>query len=344
MNTANRLKLSILDFVHIYKGTEATKSLQNMTEMVQLAEQWGFNRYWFTEHHNTTTLMGTSPDLLSLHAAAHTKSIRVGSGGIMLPNHSPLKVMENFTLLEGLYPGRIDLGIGRASGTDGRTMLALLRSRELMEVNDFPEQLDNLLSFFDRNFKENHPFSHINPPGDKSMVPDMFMLGSSEGGLHFALEKGLGFVFAAHLAPQLAIPMLRAYHSGFKPSSYLSEPQSMLTTIVITAETKEEAKYIAGPAELMWAQMSTGTRNLTFPTPEEAKNHTYTPHEDLARERNKERFVIGSVGQVAEQLQQIAKASLVNEIMIADFYPNQVSRKKGHELLAKELGLSQGEQ
>ncbi|MNC24664.1 Limonene 1,2-monooxygenase [compost metagenome] len=340
MKTANSLKLSILDFVHIYKGIDARQSLQNITEMVQFAERWGFNRYWFTEHHNTTTLMGTSPDLLSLHAAAHTKSIRVGSGGIMLPNHSPLKVMENFTLLEGLYPGRVDLGIGRASGADGRTMWALLRSRELMEVNDFPEQLDNLLSFFDRNFKENHPFSHINPPGDKSMVPDMFMLGSSEGGLHFALEKGLGFVFAAHLAPQLAIPMLRAYRSNFKPSSYLDEPQSMLATIVITAETEEEAKYIAGPAELMWAQMSSGTRNLTFPTSEEAKNHIYTPQEELARERNKERFVIGSVSQVAEQLQQMAKASLVDEIIIADFYPNQESRKKGHELLAKELGLT----
>ncbi|WP_145325412.1 LLM class flavin-dependent oxidoreductase [Paenibacillus xylanexedens] len=342
MSTANELRLSILEFVHIYNGTTATESLQNMTEMVQLAEQWGFNRYWFTEHHNTTTSMSTSPDLLSLHAAAHTRTIRVGSGGVMLPNHSPLKVMENFTLLEGLYPGRVDLGIGRASGTDGRTMWALLRSQALMEVNDFPEQLDTLLSFFARNFKENHPFSHIHPPGDRSMVPDMFMLGSSEGGLQFALEKGLGFVFAAHLAPQRAIPMLKAYRSNFKPSSYLAEPQSMLATIVITAETAEEAKYIAGPAELMWAQMSTGTINLTFPTPEEAKNHRYTPHEELARERNKDRFVIGSVGQVAEQLRQIAKASLVDEIMIADFYPNQESRKKGHKLLAKELGVLQG--
>ncbi|MGW9528542.1 LLM class flavin-dependent oxidoreductase [Paenibacillus terrae] len=342
MNSENKLKLSILDFVHIYKGNDAKKSLQNITEMVQLAEQWGFTRYWFTEHHNTTTLMSTSPDLLSLHAAAHTQSIRVGSGGIMLPNHSPLKVMENFTLLEGLYPGRVDLGIGRASGADGRTMWALLRSRELSEVNDFPEQLDNLLSFFNRNFKETHPFSPIHPPGDKSMVPNMFMLGSSEGGLRFALEKGLRFVFAAHLAPQLAIPVLRAYHSGFKSSSYLTEPQSMLATIVIAAETEEEAKYIAGPAELMWAQMSTGKKNLTFPTPEEAKDHKYTPQEELARERNKGRFVIGSVGQVAEQLNQIAKASLVDEIMIADFYPNQESRKNGHELLAKELGLVQG--
>lgn len=127
MNTANELRLSILEFVHIYNGTEASESLQNVTEMVQLAEQWGFNRYWFTEHHNTTTLMSTSPDLLSLHAAAHTKNIRVGSGGIMLPNHSALKVMENFTLLEGLYPGRVDLGIGRASGTDGRTMVNLIQ-------------------------------------------------------------------------------------------------------------------------------------------------------------------------------------------------------------------------
>lgn len=344
MNTVNRLQLSILDFVHIYKESDARQSLQNITEMVQLAEEWGFYRYWFTEHHNTTTLMSTSPDLLSLHAAAHTKSIRVGSGGIMLPNHSPLKVMENFTLLEGLYPGRVDLGIGRASGADGRTMWALLRSRELLKTNDFPEQLDNLLSFFGRNFQETHPFSHINPPGDQSMVPNMFMLGSSEGGLKFALDKGLGFVFAAHLAPQLAIPVLRAYRSNFKPSVYLSEPQSMLATIVITAETEEEAKYIAGPAELLWAQMSTGTRNLTFPTPEEAKNHTYTPQEELAKERNNERFVIGSAKQVAEQLHQLARASLVNEIMIADFYPNQESRKKGHELLAKELGLSQGDQ
>ncbi|WP_431088846.1 LLM class flavin-dependent oxidoreductase [Paenibacillus sp. 8b26] len=170
----------------------------------------------------------------------------------------------------------------------------------------------------------------------------MFMLGSSEGGLQFALEKGLGFVFAAHLAPQLAIPMLRAYRSNFKPSFYLSEPQSMLATIVITAETEEEAKYIAGPAELMWAQMSTGMKNLTFPTHEEAKNHIYTSEEERAKERNKERFVIGNVEQVAERLHHISKASLVNEIMIADFYPNQESRKKGHELLAGELGLSQG--
>ncbi|MCZ8534868.1 LLM class flavin-dependent oxidoreductase [Psychrobacillus psychrodurans] len=333
------LKLSILDFVQIYKGEDPKQSLQNITEMVKLADRLGYTRYWFTEHHNTNTLMSTSPDMLSMHAAAHTKRIRVGAGGVMLPNHSPLKVMENFTLLEGLYPGRVDLGIGRSSGTDGWTMWALLRSKELLGKNDFPEQLDNLLSFFARDFKEIHPFSHISPPGDSSLVPDMYMLGSSEGGLQFALEKGLGFVFAAHLAPQLAIPLLREYHANFKPSAFLSEPKSMLATIVITAETEEEAKYIAGPAELMWAKMSTGNTNFTLPTPEEAQNHLYTPEEKIARERNKERFVIGSVEQVTEHLHQLAKASLVNEIIVADFYPDQESRMKGHGLLAEAFGL-----
>lgn len=334
------LKLSVLDFVQIYKGEDSKQSLHNITEMVQLADRLGYTRYWFTEHHNTNTLMSTSPDMLSMHAAGHTKRIRVGAGGVMLPNHSPLKVMENFTLLEGLHPGRVDLGIGRSSGTDGLTMWALLRSRELLGKNDFPEQLDQLLSFFTRDFKDNHPFSQIHPPGDSTLMPAMYMLGSSEGGLQFALEKGLGFVFAAHLAPQMAVPLLRAYHNNFKPSAYLSEPKSMLATIVITAKTEEEAKYIAGPAELVWAKMSTGNTNFTLPTPEEARNHIYTPAETRAREMNKERFVIGSVDQVKEHLLQLAKASLVNEIIIADFYPNQESRMRGHELLAEAFDLN----
>ncbi|GAF64705.1 hypothetical protein BTS2_1601 [Bacillus sp. TS-2] len=335
----SKLKLSILDFVHIYNGSDASMSLQNVTEMVQLAEKLGYSRYWFTEHHNTTNLMSTSPDMLSMHAAAHTKKIRVGSGGVMLPNHSPLKVVENFTLLEGLYPDRVDLGIGRASGTDGHTMLALLRSRELLGANDFPEQLNDLLSFFNRDFKGTHPFSHINPPGDKSMIPDVYMLGSSEGGLHFALQKGLGFVFAAQLAPQLAVPILRAYKNEFKPLTYFSEPKSMFSIMVIVSETNEEAEFIAGPAELMWAQMSTGKTNFAFPSPNEAKNHIYTLAEESARERNKARFVIGSAETVAEKLDQMAKASMVDEIIIADFYPDQESRKKGHQLLAKQFRL-----
>ncbi|RPK14803.1 LLM class flavin-dependent oxidoreductase [Priestia endophytica] len=336
----NEIKLSILDFVHIYPGSNPTESLKNSTEMVQLADKLGYSRYWFTEHHNTTSQISTSPDLLSVHAASHTKNIRVGSGGIMLPNHSPFKVVENFTLLEALYPGRIDLGIGRASGTDGWTAWALQRSREALDANDFPEQLDHLLSFFSRDFPRTHPFSNITPPGDSSLVPDMYMLGSSEGGLQFAIEKGLGFVFAAHLAPQLAIPILRSYRKDFKPSLYTKEPKSILAIGVIAAETEEEAKYLAGPLGLMWARMRTGSSNLSFPTLEEAEVHIYTPEEEAARNANKDRFVIGNVNDVAHQLRQMAKASLVDEIMIADFYPSQRSRLKGYQLLAEEFDLA----
>ncbi|MGF9601133.1 MsnO8 family LLM class oxidoreductase [Bacillus subtilis] len=233
----------------------------------------------------------------------------------------------------------MDLGIGRASGTDGWTAWALQRSREALAANDFPEQLDHLISFFSRNFPRTHPFSNITPPGDPSLVPDIYMLGSSEGGLQFAIEKGLGFAFAANLAPQLAIPILRSYRKEFKPSLYMKEPKSILAIGVIAAETEQEAKYLAGPVELMWARMRTGSSNLSFPTLEEAQAHIYTPDEEAARNANKDRFVIGNVNDVANQLRQMAKASLVDEIMIADFYPSQSSRLKGYQLLAEEFNL-----
>jgi luciferase family oxidoreductase group 1 len=335
----NNLQLSILDFVHVHSGSNPIQSLKNSTEMVQLADRLGYKRYWFTEHHNTPSQISTSPDLLSLHAATHTQNIRVGSGGIMLPNHSPLNVAENFTLLEALYPGRVDLGIGRTSGTDGLTALALQRSQEAAPANDFPEQLNQLLSFLSRNFPAHHPFKKIIVPGNGSLVPDMYMLGSSQGGVQFAIDKGLGFVFAAHLAPRLAIPMLRLYRENFMPSIYMNEPKSILAIGVITAETEEEAKYLARPLELMWARMATGSSDLSFPTLEEASKYVYTPKEEAARQYNRDRFVIGSAANVAKKLKGLAKEALVDEIMIADFYPSQESRLEGHQLLAKEFDL-----
>ncbi|MFP5110564.1 MsnO8 family LLM class oxidoreductase [Neobacillus sp. C211] len=229
--------------------------------------------------------------------------------------------------------------MGRASGTDGLTALALQRSQESLTANDFPEQLNQLLSFFSRNFPAQHPFKKIIVPGNESIVPDIYMLGSSQGGVQFAIDKGLGFVFAAHLAPRLAIPMLRLYRENFKPSIYMNEPKSMLAIGVITAETEEEAKYLAGPLELMWARMATGSRNLSFPTLEEASKYVYTSQEEEARQYNKDRFVIGSVVNVAEKLKRLAKEALVDEIMIADFYPSQESRLKGHQLLVEAFDL-----
>ena len=157
------IRLSILDIGTKLQGNDASQTLKDSTERIQLADELGYTRYWFAEHHNTTNQVSTSPDLMIAHAAANTKRIRVGAGGIMLPNHSPLKVVENFSLLEALHPARIDLGIGRAPGTDGLTAYALRRSREAVSSYDFPEQFNELLSFFQRNFPADHPYSKIIP-------------------------------------------------------------------------------------------------------------------------------------------------------------------------------------
>lgn len=334
------LQLSILDLATMYNGESAIQTLQNSTELVQLADRLGYTRYWFAEHHNTKYQMSTSPDLLSAHAAAVSKNIRIGSGGIMLPNHSPLKVAENFSILEALHPGRIDLGIGRAPGTDGLTALALRRSREAVTTYDFPEQLDELLSFFLHQFSNDHPFKNITPSPDPSLTPDIYMLGSSNGGMQFASYYGLGFVFAAHISPELAIPMLRAYRENFQPSSFMPEPKSILAIIVVTAETEEEAAYLAGPAELQWVRWGTGQFQLAPPTLEEASAHVYTAQEKAVRRENEGRFVIGSVENVEKRLRQLAQDAKVDEIMILNMLTEKTTRHKSYELLAEAFDLS----
>lgn len=340
LNHADRdLQLSILDLATIYNGESAAQALQSSTDLVQLADHLGYVRYWFAEHHNTKYQMSTSPDLLSAHAAAVTKNIRIGSGGIMLPNHSPLKVAENFSLLEALHPGRIDLGIGRAPGTDGLTALALRRSREAVTRYDFPEQLIELLAYFSRQFPEGHPFKGITASPDQNLTPDIYMLGSSDGGMRFAVEHGLGFVFAAHISPQLAVPMLRAYRENFQPSTFMPKPKGVLAIIVVAAETEEEAEYLAGPAELQWVRWGTGNFLLAPPTLEEAASHHYTAHEEAVRQENKGRFVIGSVANVEQKLRKLANDAMVDEVMILNMLTDKTSRHKSYELLAEAFNL-----
>lgn len=336
------IKLSILDIGTKLQGNDASQTLKDSTERIQLADELGYTRYWFAEHHNTANQVSTSPELMIVHAAAHTKRIRVGAGGIMMPNHSPLKVVENFSLLEAMHPGRIDLGIGRATGTDNMTAYALRQSREAVLSYDFPKQFNELLSFFNRDFPSDHPYDGIIPipnDGENTLIPAMYMLGSSTGGVQFAMNEGLGFAFASHLAPHLATQVLRGYQNNFKPSKYLAEPKGIFTTILITAETDEEAQYLAGPAELFWARLHTGDIHSPFPTLEEASNHVYSPTENAARIQNKDRFIIGGVETVGQKLRQIAKETMVDEIMIMEYYADKKASQKGYRLLAEEFNL-----
>ncbi len=334
-----RLKLSILDLARFSEETKtASEVLQNSTEIALLADELGYTRYWFAEHHNFTSLMSMFPEIMVAHVASLTKRIRVGTGGVMLPNHSALSVAERFSMLEALHPERIDLGIGRAPGTDGRTAFALRRTWDAIHQDIFPDQLTELLGFFGHNLPENHPFVNIKANPDTSLTPAIFMLGSSTGGVQFALEKGLPFVFAGQINPDYAVPILKMYRQKFKPSVYLEKPKSILSIIVFTAETDEEARYLAEPAVLQWTMLSTG-KKLLNPTTEQAAAYKYSVHEQAIRQETLRKFVIGTPDVVAERLKDWAKNAEVDEIMILDSYPKMENRRRSYRLLAKEFEL-----
>src|SRR5690625_140803 len=323
----------------MYNGETPSETLANSTALVQLADQLGYTRYWFAEHHNTKYQMSSAPDLLSAHTAVHTKRIRIGAGGIMLPNHSPLKVVENFSMLEALHPERIDLGIGRAPGTDQMTAYALRRFEEAVTKDHFPEQLNQLLSFYSRSFPVDHPFSQITPTPVEA-IPALFMLGSSQGGMQFAINNGLGFVFAAHISPDLAVPVLRTYRENFKPSVFLSAAKSTLSTIVIRAETDEEARDLARPVDLQWARRGTVTFNPPPPTLDHERSHMYSPAEQAGYQAHKGRIIIGSVKKVEERLRTLAAEAMVYEIMILNMLTDKDTRHQSFSLLADAFELT----
>lgn len=334
------LKLSILDLCYFTENDgSANDVLQNSTKTAQLAEKLGYNRYWFAEHHNTGSLMSMFPEIMMAHVASKTERIRVGSGGVMLPNHSSLSVAERFSMLEALHPNRIDLGLGRAPGTDGRTAYALRRSFEILREDTFPEQLNDLLNYFGHDFPDKHQFASVSANPDPSLTPDIYMLGSSNGGVRFALDKGLGFVFAAQINADMAIPVLKFYKENFKPSKYYSKPKSMMSISVFVAETEEEAQYLAEPTLLMWTMLGTGKRFTKFPTIKHATDYKYNIQEMSVRQQQMNKFVIGTPSQVANKLYDWAMKTDIDEIILVDGYHDIEARKKGYTLLAKEVGL-----
>ncbi|AXI00250.1 LLM class flavin-dependent oxidoreductase [Sporosarcina sp. PTS2304] len=335
----SNLKLSVLDGVGLYNGESAVDALKHSTEAAQLIDRLGYTRVWFTEHHNSKHQMSTSPDLLIAHIAAMTKSIRVGSGGIMLPNHSALRIVENFSILEALHPGRIDLGMGRASGTNAITNAALRNSREPLRGEAVMNQLMEVLAFFNREFPEGHPYQSISPSPDLSLRPDLYMLGSSDGGMQIAAQLGMGFAFAGQINPTYAVPMLRKYREHFQPSRYFSKPYSILSVIIICAPTDEEAEYLAAPAILQWARWGTGQIHHAPPTLEEAETHEYTIEEQQAVKEGEGRFIIGSPERVKSKLQALAMEAQADEIMAVNMITDHQAQLQSYKLLADIFNL-----
>src|SRR3954466_3227838 len=244
------IPLSILDLSVVTTGTKPSEALRNSIDLARHADALGYVRYWLAEHHNLASVASPAPDLMIGQIAAVTKNIRVGSGGVMLPNHAPLVVAERFKMLEALFPGRIDLGLGRAPGTDGATAYALRSRLDKREGDDFLERLSELVLWQTRDFPPGHPFNNVVAMPDDTALPPIWLLGSSGYSSELAAEVGMGFAFAHHFASHDAVDALTHYRNRFQPSGWRSSPHGILAVAAVTADTDDEAEKLAASFDL----------------------------------------------------------------------------------------------
>lgn len=333
------IPLSVLDLSPVTTSTPGSGALRNSLDLAQLAERLGYTRYWLAEHHNLASIASSAPDIMIGQIAAATANIRVGSGGVMLVNHAPLMVAERFKVLEALFPGRIDLGLGRAPGTDPVTSYALRRRQDAREGDDFLERFQELILLERGGFPPDHPFRNVHAmPGDVALPP-IWLLGSSGYSAELAAAVGMGFAFAHHFAEHDAVGPMLSYRAHFKPSEALPAPAAILAVAVVTADSAEAAERIASSADLHFVRRAKG-EFLPLASPEEAAAYPYTPvdRERIARQR--ERLVVGSIDSVKSRLLSLAKATQADELMITTMAYDHAARRHSYELLADAFALT----
>lgn len=324
-------KFSVLDLVPVAKGSTPLQSMQKSLELAQHVETLGFERFWISEHHNMESLVSSATPILIGHIAQGTKTIRVGSGGIMLPNHAPLIVAEQFGTLETLYPGRIDLGLGRAPGTDQLTAKALRRDRT-ETVHDFPRDIVELQTYFS---KENSYAAVRAIPGEGLNIP-LYLLGSSTFSAQLAGAKGLPYAFASHFAPTHLHEALKLYHQNFQVSEQCEAPYTIACVNIIAAETDEKAKYL----ETSLQQLALGIiRNTRKPLPPPVKTMDGLWHEveKVQIQRMMHYSFVGSKETIKAQLTNFIKATRVNEIMAVSHIFDHQDRLRSYEILGSLL-------
>jgi luciferase family oxidoreductase, group 1 len=333
------LPLSVLDLSPVDAGTSSSQALHNTIALARLADRLGYTRYWLAEHHNTVMTASPVPEIMIAHVAQATERIRVGSGGVMLPNHAPLHVAEEFRMLEALHPGRIDLGLGRAPGTDPRTALALRRSREALGADDFPEQLAELLAFAqEEEFPAGHPFRSVKATPFDVKLPPIWLLGSSDFSARAAADLGLGFSFAHHINPNFAVPAINIYRQNFRPSKYRQTPHVILTTNVICAETDEQVAALSQAWALTFVRLRTG-HPVQIASPEEAQAYTYNPVEQSMVNEVRQRQIAGRPEEVKARLLDLVRQTGADELMISAMLYGFENRAKMLELLATAFAL-----
>jgi luciferase family oxidoreductase group 1 len=319
--------LSVLDLVPVGEGSTASAALAGSVKLARLAERLGYLRVWVAEHHNMPGIASSSPPVLIAHLAACTETIRVGAGGVMLPNHASLVVAEQFGMLEALHPGRIDLGLGRAPGTDPVTAAALRRTPALLGADDFPEQLRDLFAFFDGT----HP--QITAVPGRGYRPAVWMLGSSDFSARVAGTLGLPFSFAHHFASHNTVAALEIYRDAFRPSEDLDSPYAMIGVPVICAETDDRARWLSGPSALSFVRLRQG-RPMQLSSPEEAAEHVFTPAEREIVRGWTAPLIRGEPDHVRKELETLAARTGADELMITTIVHGSDDRLRSYELLA----------
>jgi luciferase family oxidoreductase group 1 len=320
--------LSILDLAFVVEGATAAIALRNSLDLAQHAEQWGYRRFWLAEHHNMVGIASAATTVVIGYVAAGTKTIRVGAGGIMLPNHSPLVIAEQFGTLESLYAGRIDLGLGRAPGTDQRTLIALRRNAKSAET--FPDDVLELQKYFEPA----RPGQAVQAvPGAGLNVP-LWILGSSLFGAELAAAFGLPYAFASHFAPAALLPALHRYHNAFKPSKQLDRAYAAAGVNVFAADTDAEARRLFTSAQQAFVNVVRGRRGR-LPPPIDDIDSYWTPDEKAQVSAMLERSFVGSRETVRAGLEEFSKQTAVDELIVATAIYDHIARLRSYEILAR---------
>jgi len=331
--------LSVLDQSPIRRGGTATVALQETLELAQRAERWGYHRYWLAEHHSSNTLASATPELLIGEIANRTSSIRVGSGGVMLSHYSPLKVAETFRMLEALHPGRIDLGIGRAPGSDGRTAMALAQGGKIHDIERFPEQLAELYAFLTDQIPASHPYAGVRASPAVTEVPELWLLGSSTEGGAYAALLGWAFSFAHFISPEGGEAVVGDYVARFRPSPTLAHPRVSLGVSVTCAETEEEAEHL-GWSRWCSRVLSARSQQLGLVPPDEARDFLYTPQERAYIDYQRSKAIYGTPEQVRDKLLALGQQYGVDEFVVLTVVYDFAARLRSYELLASAFGLT----
>ena len=331
--------LGVLDQSPIRSGASPAEAIQETLVLAEHADRLGYSRYWLAEHHATPGLAGSCPEILIGQVAARTSRIRVGSGGVMLSHYSALKVAENFRMLELLFPGRIDLGIGRAPGSDGRTARVLRRVPEPEGSEFFPDQIAELMGFLGDGLPPGHPASSVLAVPEVSSAPELWLLGSSDQSAIMAAHFGAAFSFAHFINEEGGAEVTRAYTDNFRPSAALAAPRASAAVFVVCADSEAEARRLARSRELFILRLRSG-RPGRYPTVEEAEAYPYTAHEQAVVEYNRRRTVAGTPEQVRARLLALAADYAVDELIIVTITHDPKARLRSYELLAQAFELT----